>query len=125
MSGQWREMFEPQRSPGAARAAPPPECDDLELDDDRELDLANYKPWLVQRGRSRPAMMLHLRRYEARSGLWMGWAMSYPSLIAAEYVGDRMVSLDFGTRQFMIEGEGAAGDARSPAAGIGPRAARI
>jgi hypothetical protein len=50
--------------------------------------------------------MLHLRRFEARSGLWMGWAMPYPNLYAVEYVGDRMVSLDFGQRQFVIQGAG-------------------
>jgi hypothetical protein len=49
-------------------------------------------------------MMLHLRRYEPRSGLWTGWAMSYPTLAAVEYVGDSMLSLDFGCRQFVIQG---------------------
>ena len=48
--------------------------------------------------------MLHLRRYEQRSGLWTGWVLPYPSLYAIEYLGDRMVSLDFGSRQFVIEG---------------------
>lgn len=70
------------------------------------LDTAEYKPWVLQRGRSRPALMLHLRRYEPKSGLWMGWQLSYPHLIAVEYVGDKMLSLDFGTRQFVIEGNG-------------------
>ena len=70
------------------------------------LDATEYKPWVLQRGRSRPAMMLHLRRFEPKSGLWMGWQMSYPHLIAVEYVGDKMLSLDFGTRQFVIEGRG-------------------
>ncbi len=50
--------------------------------------------------------MLHLRRFETKSGLWMGWQLAYPHLIAAEYIGDRMLSLDFGMRQFMIEGVG-------------------
>lgn len=68
------------------------------------LDPSDYKPWILQRGRSRPAMMLHLRRFEPRSGKWMGWQMSYPHLIAVEYIGDTMLSLDFGTRQFVIEG---------------------
>jgi hypothetical protein len=70
------------------------------------LDATEYKPWVLQRGRSRPAMMLHLRRFEPKSGLWMGWQMSYPHLIAVEYIGDRMLSLDFGSRQFVIEGRG-------------------
>lgn len=69
-------------------------------------DSSEYQPWVLQRGRSRPAMMLHLRRFEPRSGLWMGWELSYPHLVAAEYTGDKLLSLDFGTRQFMLEGSG-------------------
>lgn len=70
------------------------------------LDSSDYKPWLLQRGRGRPAMMLHLRRYEPKSGLWTGWQIAYPHLVAVEYIGDKMLSLDFGTRQFMIQGNG-------------------
>ena len=70
------------------------------------LDAPEYKPWVLQRGRGRPAMMLHLRRYEPKSGLWCGWQIAYPHLIAVEYTGDKMLSLDFGTRQFIIEGTG-------------------
>lgn len=70
------------------------------------LDAPEYKPWVLQRGSGRPAMMLHLRRYEPKSGLWQGWQIAYPHLIAVEYTGDRMLSLDFGTRQFIIEGTG-------------------
>jgi hypothetical protein len=51
-------------------------------------------------------MMLELRRYEPRSGLWTGWALAYPHLIALEYTGDRLLSLDFGQRQFVVEGSG-------------------
>jgi hypothetical protein len=61
---------------------------------------------VLQRGRSRPAMMLHLRRFEPKSGLWMGWQLAYPHLVAVEYIGDKMLSLDFGGRQFMIQGNG-------------------
>lgn len=70
------------------------------------LDAPDYKPWVLQRGRSRPAMMLHLRRYEPKSGHWLGWQIAYPHLVAVEYVGVRMLSLDFGGRQFVIEGTG-------------------
>ncbi len=69
-------------------------------------DTAEYAPWVLQRGLSRPAMMLHLRRFESKSGLWIGWQLSYPHLIATEYTGDKMLSLDFGTRQFMLQGLG-------------------
>jgi len=70
------------------------------------LDTSDYKPWVLQRGRGRPAMMLHLRRYEPKPGLWCGWQIAYPHLVAVEYTGDTMLSLDFGTRQFVIEGTG-------------------
>lgn len=69
-------------------------------------DTAEYAPWVLQRGGSRPAMMLHLRRFEPKSGLWCGWEIAYPHLIAVEYTGDKMLSLDFGTRQFMLQGHG-------------------
>lgn len=32
--------------------------------------------------------------------------MAYPHLIVVEYIGDKMLSLDFGIRQFMLEGRG-------------------
>lgn len=70
-----------------------------------DLDLAEYRPWVLQRG-ARAALMLHLRRFDVRSGMWMAWQVSYPHLIAAEYIGDKMLSLDFGARQFVIEGAG-------------------
>ena len=65
-----------------------------------------YRPWVLQRGQGRPAMMLDLRRYEPKSGFWSGWAIAYPQLAAVEYVGDKMLSLDFGLRKFVLEGDG-------------------
>lgn len=70
------------------------------------LDTRDYRPWIVQRGRSRPTLMLELRRYEPRSSLWSSWAMAYPSLYALDQTGDRLLSLDFGNRHFVIEGHG-------------------
>jgi hypothetical protein len=61
--------------------------------------------WALQRGRTRPAALPNLRWFDPRAGMWLGCAMAYPQLIAAEYVGERMVSLDFGKRQFVVEGE--------------------
>jgi hypothetical protein len=111
--GNWRAMFEPGRpqaghavgQPPSPEATRPVEQEPM-ADEPSHLDMAEYKPWVLQRGRSRPTMMLHLRRFEPKSGLWMGWQLSYPHLLAVEYVGDTMLSLDFGTRQFMIEGNG-------------------
>ncbi|MDF7776039.1 hypothetical protein P1X14_12340 [Sphingomonas sp. AOB5] len=102
--GNWRAMFEGPRGTGpkpAVQQAEPPVEDEADAD-----DLATYKPWLLQRGRSRSTMMLDLRRYDPRSGFWQGWAMPYASLQAIEYVGDGMLSLDFGSRIFMVEGDG-------------------
>ncbi len=63
-----------------------------------------YRPWVVQRGRTRPALLLNLRKFDPRSGLLVGWQASYPYLVSADYFGERMLSLDFGRRQFVIEG---------------------
>ena len=127
--GNWREMFEPNRRlGGGGGAAPPPQGqppngasgphrEPDEADAGPTIDPAQYRPWQLQRGRSRPAMMLDLRRFEERSGLWVGWQVSYPHLIAVEYIGDKMLSLDFGVRQFMIEGEGLSELARHLQAG--------
>jgi hypothetical protein len=105
---RWQEAFgraaqDPRRGIGGE---PPMPREEPSFDGPPDLDTAEYKPWVLQRGRSRPAMMLHLRRYEPKSGLWVGWQLAYPHLIAAEYIGDRMLSLDFGSRQFVIEGTG-------------------
>jgi hypothetical protein len=122
----WREMFEQGRSGNgrgvernmggavppmqqgnyAPTHAPAPQQDEPDDDDAPALDLSTYRPWTLQRGQGRPSMLLDLRRYEPKSGLWIGWQMAYPHLIAVEYIGDKMLSLDFGTRQFMIEGRG-------------------
>lgn len=109
MTGKWTDMFEQQPGRGAGRSVggpPAPELEEPAELDIRALDQADYKPWVLQRGRGRPTMLLHMRRFEPRSGMWQGWALSYPTLNAVEYVGPRMVALDFGTRHFVIEGDG-------------------
>lgn len=105
----WQDMFRtPQRDgkPPGQPAAPASSADDGGDEEMAAPDLTEYRPWIVQRVRSRPALMLELRRYEPRSGLWQGWAMPYHNLHAVEYVGDKLVTLDFGARQFAIEGTG-------------------
>jgi hypothetical protein len=108
----WRGMFESTRASGRGlggnemNVPPPPTREEPPDDNALELDLTEYKPWVLQRGRSRPTMLLELRRFEAKSGMWMGWQLSYPHLNAVEFIGDKMLSLDFGTRQFVIEGSG-------------------
>jgi hypothetical protein len=106
----WRDMLaQPPR--GAQQLGGDPSVHsraphELDRDDDLTLDTTDYQPWLLQRGRARPAALLDLRWYDARASLWLGCAIAYPQLVAAEYIGDRMVSLDFGKRQFVLEGDG-------------------
>ena len=108
----WRDMLNQQgrsgRQVGGEPSPPPPSPAPMEpqIDEDLSLDHAEYRPWVLQRGRTRPAALLDLRWYDARGGLWLGCAIAYPHLAAAEYIGDRMISLDFGKRQFVLEGEG-------------------
>jgi hypothetical protein len=107
--GGYDDCYDPSQ-PNLRGELPRPPLTPEEITDEAAMALAldapQYKPWVLQRGRGRPAMMLHLRRYEPKSGLWMGWQLAYPHLVATEYVGDTMLSLDFGTRQFVIEGTG-------------------
>lgn len=108
--GNWRAQLMQDR--GAPIGGPAP-ADPTEVPREhasREVELApdvsEYRPWILQRSRSHPAMMLEFRRYEPRSGLWTGWAISYPHLVTLEYTGDKLLSLDFGSRQVMVEGRG-------------------
>lgn len=101
MNGNWRDRFEQGRSGGPA-APPPPVIEEEE--DLIEPGGIPYRPWIVQRGRSRPALLLNLRKFDPKSGMLIGWQASYPYLISADYVGERMLSLDFGRRQFVIQG---------------------
>jgi hypothetical protein len=100
--------YDPAREAGSGHRQSPPSPE--EITDEAALalvqDATDYRPWILQRGRSSPVMMLHLRRYDPRSRLWQGWQIAYPHLIAADYTGDTLLSLDFGTRQFVIEGRG-------------------
>lgn len=105
---KWQDMFEPRRaemvgevrtSTSLGTAAPTDEGVPAP-------DLQVYHPWILQRGRSHPAMFIDFRRFDAKSGLLMGCQMSYPLLMSIEYTGDKLLSLDFGQRKFVIEGVG-------------------
>ena len=106
--GNWASMFEPKAREDAL--AQPPASASVRTDDGALIGpdetSAQYRPWLLQRGRSQPAMMLLFRKFDPRSGLWIGWQAAYPQLNAVDFIGDRMVSLDFGIRQFVLEGRG-------------------
>jgi hypothetical protein len=105
----WQEMLEPRRpAPAAASSADGAavaEADPIE-ETAPAPDPRAYHPWLIQRGRTRPALLLDFRRFDAKSGLLIGCQMPYLHLAGIEYIGDRMVTLDFGPRQFVIEGIG-------------------
>ena len=103
--GNWRAMFESDRRAAPAAEAPSAREAPAALEE-AVFDPLGYRPWVLQRGRSHPAMMLEFRRFEPRSGLWSGWAVAYPHLAALEYTGDRMLSLDFGARHYLLEGRG-------------------
>jgi hypothetical protein len=102
--GNWTEMFEQQRHGGALpeqAPAPPAAYDDAQMP---EIDPVEYRPWILQRGHR--GMMLALRWFDTKAGLWHGSAVAYHSLYAVDLIGDRMLSLDFGVRQFVLEGSG-------------------
>jgi hypothetical protein len=101
MDGNWRDRFEQGRD--GRPAPPPPPVAEIE-EESIAPDLSVYRPWIIQRGRTRPALLLNLRKFDPKSGFWIGWQAAYPHLVAADYVGERMLSLDFGARQFVIEG---------------------
>ena len=109
LGNNWQALFEQRRSGGSPPPTASAEPAATEAFDDVEfpsIDPAEYKPWLLQRGRSRGLMMLALRWFDAKAGLWHGSALAYPSLYAVDSIGSRLVSLDFGLRQFVIEGSG-------------------
>jgi hypothetical protein len=70
-------------------------------------DPAQYQPWLLQRG-GRPTMFLDLRRIEHRTGEFIGTLLSYPHIVAVDYLGGHMLALDYGVRHYVIEGTGLA-----------------
>ncbi|WP_257385040.1 hypothetical protein [Tahibacter caeni] len=104
----WQEMFEPRRAAMVGQVSTATSASTAAPTDEGvpAPDLKVYHPWILQRGRSHPAMFIDFRRFDPKSGLLMGCQMSYPMLLSIEYTGDKLVSLDFGQRKFMIEGAG-------------------
>lgn len=104
----WQDMFEPRKTAMVGQVSTATSATTAAPTDEGvpAPDLQVYHPWILQRGRSRPAMFLDFRRFDPKSGLLMGCQMSYPMLVSIEYTGDRLLSLDFGQRKFMIEGTG-------------------
>lgn len=104
----WQEMFEPRKAAMVGQVSTATSASTAAPTDEGvpAPDLKVYQPWILQRGRSHPAMFIDFRRFDPKSGLLMGCQMSYPMLTSIEYTGDRLLSLDFGMRKFVIEGCG-------------------
>lgn len=105
---RWQDEFF-KRKPGTAASETAPDSPkDAALDEFDELpgvDPTTYKAFIVQRGRARPSMFLDLRSFDVRSGVLQGTMLSYPQLLAVDYVDDHTLLLDFGMRHVRIEGE--------------------
>lgn len=111
MTAGWRDQF---TRPPVAAATLPATAMPVEIDDElaAPIDTNVYQPWILQRGRGRPVMFIDFRRIEPRAGTVIGRQMGYPYLQAIDYIGDQIVSLDFGMRQYVIEGKGLSALAR-------------
>lgn len=100
----WKELLD------GKDAESPIAAPDLVIASDEALpplpDPSAYKPYHLQRGPSRPAMFLDLRRFDARAGTLVGSMLSYPSLVAIDYFDDTIIDLNFGLRNIRIEGKG-------------------
>lgn len=99
----WGDMF----SKPAAEPDTPSVKDEAQDDFDLlpAVDPKNYRAFIVQRGRSRQGLFIDLRSFDERSGILKGTMLSYPQLVAVDYVDDHTVLLDFGMRHVRIEGE--------------------
>lgn len=104
----WQDMFEPRKAAMVGQVSTATSASTAAPTDEGvpAPDLQVYHPWILQRGRSHPAMFIDFRRFDPKSGLLMGCQMSYPMLMSMEYTGDKLLSLDFGQRKFVIEGSG-------------------
>lgn len=105
----WEDLH--KRRAGTAPAEPLAAAKEQAQDEFDELpgvDPKEYHAFIVQRGRSRPSLFLDLRSFDERSGALKGTMLSYPQLLAVDYVDDHTILLDFGMRHVRIEGEGLA-----------------
>ena len=101
-------MFETRRG-GIEQPPDQPAPTATETFDDADIpgiDTAEYRPWILQRGQPRGAMMLALRWFDGKMGQWHGAAIAYPSLYAIDTLGDHAIALDFGARHYVVEGKG-------------------
>jgi hypothetical protein len=97
-----QDMFEPRRPESPAAITPQGIADDPIDEAAPAPDPRNYQPWIIQRGRWRPALLLDFRQFEPRGGMLTGCQMPYHHLAGIDDLGDGMVSLDYGVLQFVI-----------------------
>lgn len=100
---QWSEFFQ-ERKP-APSAETPIEAAQNDFDLVPGVDPTAYRAFIVKRGQSGPGLFIDLRSFDERSGALKGTMLSYPQLIAVDYIDDHTILLDFGMRHARIEGE--------------------
>lgn len=101
---RWGDMYGVK---GAASAPASTQKEDAQDDFDAlpGVDPTLYRPFFQQHGRSRPSLFIDLRVFDERSGSLKGTMLSYPQLVAVDYVEDHTILLDFGMRHVRIEGD--------------------
>lgn len=114
MTTSWQDMV--GRNANGASAKPEPATTAGPVEDEGAApqddslaplpDPGEYRPFLLQRGRTSPALFLDLRVFDPRAGTLRGSMMSYPQLAAIDYFDDHTIELNFGFRRFRIEGDG-------------------
>lgn len=100
----WGDMFTKPATEGAEVPSAREEAQD-DFDLLPGVDPKEYRAFMVQRGRSRQSLFVDLRTIDERSGALKGTMLSYPQLVAVDYVDDHTILLDFGMRHVRIEGE--------------------
>lgn len=100
----WGDMFTKPATETAELSSARDEAQD-DFDLVPGVDPKEYRAFMVQRGRSRQGLFVDLRTFDERSGALKGTMLSYPQLVAVDYVDDHTILLDFGMRHVRIEGE--------------------
>lgn len=100
----WGDMFTKPAAETAELSSARDEAQD-DFDLVPGVDPKEYRAFMVQRGRSRQGLFVDLRTFDELSGVLKGTMLSYPQLVAVDYVDDHTILLDFGMRHVRIEGE--------------------
>lgn len=101
---RWGDMYGAKAAASASASTQKEDAQD-DFDTLPGVDPTIYRPFFQQRGRSRPSLFIDLRVFDERSGNLKGTMLSYPQLVAVDYVEDHTILLDFGMRHVRIEGD--------------------